>query len=357
MRRCRLHGGRVWMFSLRRIAIATVGLALGALICWLLFRNTDWPAVGDALRRAHPGYLAGAALCFSGTYFARAWRLRCILEVNGPARYRTAFSAMIFSVLAQMVLPVLRVPLIQSVALSRFLPRPLAQCFGATAADRMVEAAALPLFMLLVVFALPGDLIISIPAAVFSTDAPIEFSGMVFRGGLLLFGSMIGTGVIVLLLLYRYRDSLAERARRWHVGVGDGLQTFIESLHIFEDRRNLARTVLANAVLWVFFLSSVACVLTAFGVPWPWYGPFLMLTLMVLSIILPGAPGFVGQFHLAVVASVIILAPDYPPADAKALAIALHFIYVGCVFVLGVGCAFLEHLNPWKLRQAVEDAA
>jgi len=81
-------------------------------------------------------------------------------------------------------------------------------------------------------------------------------------------------------------------------------------------------------------------VLTAFSIDFPWFTPFLVLAMVAVFISVPVTPGVVGQYHIPIVACLLLAIPGMEPSEAKAVAIVAHILCLIPIAVLGVFCLF-----------------
>lgn len=350
--------GRNVLSVIRQLVMLAAGIIASVLLSWVLFRNTDWSHITDALGHARPGYVVGCVVFFCGTFFARAYRLRAIIEIEGPVRYRPVFNVLAISWLTRTVFPPVPLSVFQAAALFRLLPRPFSHLLGATTADMLIEGLSVSLMLLAVLIFIPTGSDFSVPEDLFAAPGALTVPARLFEQGVSGVWIFVIAQILVVLLIYRFRRAIANGARRWSRRFGDGLEAFVDHLHIFGNRRQLIHMLTANLLHWFCYTACMVCLLEAFDVAWPWYGPFLLVALMGIALTQPGAPGFVGQVHFAMVAGVILMAPQHPVDEVKALAILIHLVYVGSVVVIGLICLLVEQTylrNPQIQPDPVTD--
>ena len=97
---------------------------------------------------------------------------------------------------------------------------------------------------------------------------------------------------------------------------------------------------------------SLAIILYAFGIDFPWYCPFLVIASIAAFITVPIAPGMIGQYHLGVVAGLVIALPNIDLNQAKAVAIVTHALSLLPIGLMGVFCLLRESVaidDLWAL--------
>jgi len=217
--------------------------------------------------------------------------------------------------------------------------------------------------VLIAAFVLPMQPEIYIPAGYFGLEEPITLSRNVMR--VVSLGLAGGTTSVALFLaVYHWRgdqlSGLVARITRpflprFTVRLEDFLKSFSNSINQFQSWRHFVRVASVNAVFWAISLVSFGCLFSAFGLNWPWYAPLLLLSFIVIALLLPNAPGFVGQYHAGVVVSLLTFAPDTPDHTAKAIAITIHLMHMGTLAGLGVACLAWEHVGFATLHKAAAE--
>ncbi len=99
-----------------------VGLVIGALLLWWVFRDTDWAEVGTALGAVHWGWLAVATLFVLFSFITRILRWRYIVRTAKPVSFRSMFSATQIGFMANFILPGRAGEVIRALVLSRGRP-------------------------------------------------------------------------------------------------------------------------------------------------------------------------------------------------------------------------------------------
>ena len=75
---------------------------------------------------------------------------------------------------------------------------------------------------------------------------------------------------------------------------------------------------------WLISLTGVWLWFQAFSLHLPWTAPLVVAVYLAFGTLLPSAPGFVGTYHLAATAALVILGVD--ENIAVSVAVAGHFM-------------------------------
>jgi len=339
--------------SLKQYILLVAGLALGGFVTYVLFRETDWAAVASALARANLFWLLILLIMTFGGFFFQSWRWRYVVEAAGPAPYRALFTSTQISHLAHAILPMRGGPLVRAFFLSRSAKLPFSSCLGASIIDRMPELILFCMMVVAAAMVVPLDGPIVIKADIFHTEEPILLPDNILMQGLRFMAAIFAIVMVVIAVILIGGEWLVAQVQRFRLRrLGVGLRHFARIIHDYRCVRRMSQHVGWTVVTFACHYLGAVALLQAFGIATPWYGPLFLLVMTVLAVVLPGVPGFVGQYHVAVVLSLVVLAPDLSGNEMKAVAVAGHGVYVLMMGVLGVVSLFLEHVSLIQLREA-----
>jgi glycosyltransferase 2 family protein len=342
----------------RRIQIAA-GLALGLVLVWFLFKDTDWNELWQAVAEAKWSWLLLSQVPLWVSFFTRAQRWSYIVRATGPARFRHLFSATQIGFLVNFVLPARMGELVRPLVLSRLTGRPFTQSLAMTALDRVADLVGLLAVMIVATlsFRPTGD--IHLPPAIWDEPLPAEL----IRTGA--WGTLIVIILIVaaLVLLYvntRYALRLSDAvvgvfSQRAAAYVHGMLAHFAGGLDVFRSVGDLVKTCVFSLITWGCFLLAYQCAMEAFEIAAPWYTVFVMVAFLAVAISLPSAPGGFGLFQLAIVATFAVLALDVSYPKALALSLVAHVINLVPITIAGLYCLYRENLSFVSVtRQSVQ---
>lgn len=342
------------------------GLALGGLLLWWVFRGTDWGEVWGALRTVHWGWLAVAEAFVVASFFVRILRWRYIVRTAKPVSFRSMFSATQIGFLANFVLPGRAGEVIRALVLSRLEKIPFSKCFAFVALDRVTDLFGMLAAMLVAVLAFRPDTAAAVsPEAHFPEWAsPLlqpqairtaAFSAMLFM--LVVVAAFVMLYVNQRLVLRWTERILGLVSQRLAERITGMLGHFAEGLHVFRAAGDMAKSLGFSMLTWVCFVLTFETLFRAFDIAAPWYTPFVTLSLVSLVISLPGAPGFIGQYHAAIWAALLICSPSINSNVVRAIAIMGHLINLIPVTLVGLYCLQTEKLGLFALKREGETAS
>ena len=330
-----------------------IGFGIGAYLIWLLFHDTDWPAVGHALREANWWWLALSFSLVFVTFLTRIKRWGYIVRTAQPVSYRSMFSATQIGFLGNFTLPGRVGEVIRAVVLSRLTGMSFSRCFAFVALDRVTDLFGLIVVML-------------ISVTVFHPTAPIvleELSEPIQPDAIRLAAFSTGVvmvGIIASFVLLYLNKNLALKVVAGTVGrvsarlskqLEGMLIQFADGMHVFKSLGDMSRAIGWSLITWTIGTLCYYCVLEAFAIEAPWYTSVIVMAFLAVAISIPSTPGFVGPFHIAIVGAVVVVAPDTDRDVARAAALLAHLINTVPVWITGGICLYTEKLGLLELRR------
>lgn len=341
---------------------------MAAGLLWLLFRGTDWEAFFAALSGVGWGWLLMAQVFAWSSNFTRVRRWSYVVRAVQPASFRQLLSATQIGFLVNFTVPARLGELVRAWLLSRFTGQGLPRSVSMVALDRVFDVIGLLAIMVGAALAFDRDRDVEIAAGAFGNPAPFVVSSAVVRPAATTVLGVLIVAALGLVVLHR-RQSLVLRLTRAAFGwlstglaerLAGILNGFADGLHVFRSGRDLARAVSWSLATWGGGVLSLATIMLAFGLPSPWAASLLAVTLIAVSISVPLAPAAVGQYHLPVVAAVLLSYPGLEPARAKAVAVVAHLSAMVPIAGLGLYCLKRESLGLLRVirrgRGAGQDA-
>lgn len=335
-----------------------LGFAIAAFLIWALFRNTDWHAVGQALRGANWWWLLLAHALVFVTFITRVRRWSYIVRTAKPVSFRAMFSATQIGFLANFSLPGRVGEVIRAVVLARLTGLAFSRCFAFVALDRVTDLFGLITVMLISIFFFRPEA----PVVIEEFDVAIPPDAIQW-GALstaLFMGGIIAAFVLLYLnkgLALRIVDATAGRvSARLCEKLQGMLAQFADGMHVFKSAGDMGRAIGWSLITWTIGTFCYYCVLQAFAIDAPWYTSVVVMACLAVAISIPSTPGFVGPFQIAIVGALMVVAPGTDMDVAKAAAIMAHLVNVIPVWIAGAICLYVEDLGLLELRRQGERA-
>lgn len=328
---------------------ALLGLLLSLGFGVFMFLQVDFARLGAALHTARYSLLVLAMLTQVLTHLVRVWRWKYLMDPVTPVSRLSLLSATAIGFMANMILPAHAGEVIRAYVVSRREPVSTMAALATIVVERMADLVSIVLILIGVVLA-PG-----LPV----TQGPLEDGlrlGGIFAAGL---------GVVLIGSLWSLRTrtaqtlSLLERLlrpvpRKWRGRIVEALAGFASGLHVLSNGRHLLIVLGLSLGLWGMIAYTNFLVFRAFGVQLPMVAAFFVLVVQIVSAVIPSAPGYIGTFHAAVVASLAVF--QIAPEIALSMAIMMHAAFFFPFILIGLGFLWKESLSLRDLR-AVETSS
>jgi uncharacterized membrane protein YbhN (UPF0104 family) len=134
--------------------------------------------------------------------------------------------------------------------------------------------------------------------------------------------------------------------------------SFASGLHVVRHGKRLASVSLLSLLVWLPAGLAIYPVLHAFPteVQWPWYTSLVVLAVVCVGIMVPAAPGYVGTFHAACVAGLLLCAPvDFD--TALAFSVVYHGANVVVLVIAGLICLAVENVSFLEVVRRAESGS
>lgn len=293
--------------SIRRIAIALVGLGVSALAVWLAIRGVDLGRTAQVLGRVTPGPLAIASLALVVQLLVRSARWSRLLPAGqrGSVPARRLVPVVLVGYLGNTVLPARLGDPVRALLVGRREAIPASGALGSVVLERAIDTLTLALLVF--------------PAAALS-GAPDWLT----RAAAL--AAALATTVLIAaqtrlpggLIRHLRRSKRGPRLTPWL----DRADHFAAAMDSAGRRRAVLSAVGLSLLAWLLDGTIYWAAARSLGIELQPAGAMLVSAITVLGTAIPSAPGYVGTFELA--ASTIAVGLGVAPAAALAFAILVH---------------------------------
>lgn len=341
----------------KRLLQVLLGSAAAAVLVWLAFRGTDWPAVAAILRRADGRWIAASQVLLVSSHLLRVRRWTAIVRAARPVAYRTVLIVAQVGFLANVTLPMRLGEGVRAVLLSRRTGARISTSLALVALDRASDLLGFLFVAVIALAAFPARRDVVVPAGALGNAEPWVLSGSLL--GPLVLGAAVALAAVlaVLLVLSAGRSTAAVERWTWlppavRARLAGAAGGFAAGMGVFGSRRGMVGSTSASVAAWLSAVASLACLSRAFGLETAWYVAFVMQTLIALFAAAPIAPGLLGQFHLAVIACLLLAAPGVGLTEARAAALGIHVFSILPVVALGLLGLVLDRTRPEPVSAA-----
>jgi uncharacterized protein (TIRG00374 family) len=330
-----------------------VGALLSIFLLWFLFRDTDWQVLSSVLREVDVSWLFLALVLSFSSSFTRVQRWSYVVRASQPATFRSMFSATQIGLLVNLLIPARLGDVVRGYVLASLAKIPFTRSLTLVALDRINDIFAMVTVLLIALSSFPSDRDIEFAAGAFGNYEPFVVSSSLIQPVAVSLTAALFIVIIIMVFLYfrqefvlRFLSRVLEPvSSRVAASLCEMFLNFAAGMHIFRSGMQMTKSVLLSLITWGLVALSLAAVLKAFHLEFPWYGPFLMLAILGVFTAVTVTPGMVGQYHVPVVASLLMILPGMNVNEAKAVAIVAHLLAILPPVVLGVYCMLSEQLH------------
>lgn len=329
---------------------ASIGIGISAIFLYLAFRGQDFREIGAALRETSIWWVIPALVLYFAGVYLRATRWRILLRSVAPtATTNQLFPIVVIGFMANNILPLRAGEIVRSVVIGREFGVRKTSALATIAVERIFDGITMLGFLAfsMIFVSLTSELQ---SLAILSF---IIFAGLLLALVLLTFGGDVVTRLLQL-VLGPLPDRVGTRVEQM-------AESFLSGLGVLKSRRDLAKVVVTSIGAWLLEASMYYLLAIGFGaqVRDVMNGAVTLLTTGVanLSTLIPGAPGYIGQFEYGV-KLVLNGAFNISEHNALAYAILVHAALYFPITILGLVEWFRRSLSVRDLTddRAVESA-
>lgn len=303
------------------------GFILSAIFLYLAFRKVDLKDLKMAFSQAEYIYLIPVTLLVLFAQWIRSYRWGLILKPVKRLDQWTLFSLTSVGYMAILLLPVRLGEFARPYLLNRKYGLGLSPTLATITIERVFDGLTLMIVLAFVIATVP------LPKWVANT-------------GIIMLTVFFSLFVLLLLLAIKKNYStkvingvfskFPHRISRRMIHL---LTSFLEGLEILPSLRKNVFVGFLSVTLWITIGFIIYLLFLSFKFDLPLIAAYTVLTLTTLGIMIPAAPGFVGNYHIFVIIALTLF--KIPKSEALTFAIMLHFINVGLIILLGL--IFLPH--------------
>lgn len=334
------------MKKILRFLIAT---GIGVFLLWLVFRTTDLIALWEAIKTCNIGWLILCILTILLSFITRVIRWHFIVNSNENVSFRHLFTSTQIGFMANFLLPGRIGEAIRAGMLTKFTRVPLSKSLTYVGLDRTSDLLGLLMILCFALIGFHPKENITLPPDVLDVTIPADL----IQKTVLLTMTIIFLISISCVFFYLYSLRLVSLIKKSEKIWGKKVVHFItqisenirDAISMIKSPKAIIGAGLFSCLTWGTFWLSYICLFKAFNIQYPWYTPPVSITLISIMISVPGAPGFIGQFHAGVIGGLVLTAPTVDINVARAISILAHGANFISVIAVGLICIYIEQLS------------
>ena len=323
-----------------------VSLAVSAALLWFVFRSVDFDELLERLISLDLVFVLGALIGMALVQAFRAWRfaylVRPLAPNSQPALIRIAHLGMFLI----MFMPLRLGELARPYLMKRELKIPLTSGLGAAALERTMDGLCVVLLFFIGISAL---------------DPSIEVPDLLHQAGWMtlgIFGSVLTVIVVSLVaqqqverfmtLCFRpLPESVQQKLFELYRGVIDGFRTL-------PDFSSALTVIGSTLVIWLLNALAFFSAVKAFGWTLGFSSGLLLVCILVIAIMIPAGPGFLGTYQAAMTLGLGL----WGVSETDAAAYGLVVYPLSLLVVVGFGAfGYWSKPTARKKTSAVQEVA
>jgi len=164
-----------------------------------------------------------------------------------------------------------------------------------------------------------------------------------------------------LYLFLRYHKTLEDFGRRicrerwpgFYIGVKKFIRSFTKGIELLRSSKHLAGSLLISLLFWTAHMLVVFFLFRSFGFGLPLGAAAAVMIINTIALLVPITPGNAGTFEVAV--STSLTAFSIGRSDAVMFALALHFIDLIPMYILGMAFLRMEKVSIKDIKSQHEE--
>jgi hypothetical protein len=325
-----------------------LGLAVSLVVTIVLLRTVEPDRLLAAFRQMEWWYLLPATAATFVSYFLRAVRWQQLLAPVKHCPLGSLYPVTIIGYMANNILPARLGELVRAFLLAERESIPKGTSLASLVIDRIMDGFSVLLIVLATM------LLLRLPVG-------MESVGDAFRGGAAMI-ALFYLAVLIFLGLLVYRRSLAERIvamlvrpmpERIADAIKGGVSSFISGVVLPASLRAWMGLLLSSAAIWIAALIPIHLVLMAFGLHLPFTASLFIMVFLVLAVMVPATPGYLGTYHAACTYALMAFSVD--KEKALGMAVVIHGLNFLPVILAGFYYLWRLDLKFGRLRRVTEE--
>lgn len=312
----------------------TAGYALSVVCLVWALHNYNFRELPADIRSLDWKWVAVGVLAESSVYVTHAWRWNTLLSPVSRLGFWRTVQAIYIGLFANEVLPLRVGELIRCYLLAHWNDLRISLIFASATVERLLDGV----FMLATFFL----------TAAFVKGIPRDLTILVNIIGILIF---VGTGVLLWVILRKQHAHLVVSESRWAAT----LRHVVEGLHLMGNPASMGVTIAVSALYMALQVVSYWALMKAFLLDFSFWQAGGVLAIVRFATAVPNAPGNVGLFQAACVATLPLFGLERH--DAQTFSFVLFFALALPLLIGGAVATALTGVNLRELRDRARRGA
>lgn len=268
---------------------------------WWAFRNADWASQVASLKSANYLWVVPYLVVLTLIHVARTLRWGCLLSGLERVPFRKLNEASGIGFMMLLVLPFRLGEFARPFLIAQRSSIRRSAAMTSVVLERITDGMSVAVLMRVLLFFVPSD----VPELRYVTlGANLMFA--VFGGGL------------AFLLFALWHQARAVHLVRTTVGrvapgvadkMADVVDTFVGAMRQLPDRRQMVGFFLYTVAYWALNGAGMAMLSRAFGLNMTLFQGYVVMSVLVVGVMIPAAPGMLGTFQAAVKVGLSLFVP------------------------------------------------
>jgi len=308
-----------------------VGIAVSALFVYLSLRGVNFAVLRESLQGIVFWQLLPFLFLTILMQGLRILRWGIIVEPLGKLDKLSLFAIANIGFLAIVALPARLGELMRPFLLSRRGDINLSAALGTIVMERILDGFAILAFALLSLFF-------------------IELPPWLVKGSVVF--ALLNGVLFLAVIIHIFREKGVKQKKGIHPildKLRDLLDNFLAGFQIIKGRSKLFLVLSLSLLLWFVNVWAIYSLFTAFHLSLPPVAAVILMTVLIVGIAIPTAPGFIGNWHYACVLGLGLFGIE--KSQALSFAVFYHILAVGVVVCLGLASLPFLHLDFSGLKR------
>jgi glycosyltransferase 2 family protein len=300
---------------------------------YLSLRGANLREVLGLVAKVDVAYLPPAILLLLGAFVIRAVRWRRVLSPVKVIRVSSLFASTMIGFMANNLLPFRAGEIVRAYSISKNERISLSSAVASLVIERLLDGIVISGFLLLLL------VFVSLPPWLVSFNY------------LLLSVYVISACTAFILVWAIGRNHRWLTKQRWEKLI----RHFSAGLEVCTDAKQILMSIMLSLAHWFIITGYYYCLFLACGLSLPFLAAVSLVVIVGIGIMLPAAPGYVGNFQYFTVVALSLFA--IPREDALAYSLIAHAGQFIPVTVVGLLYFVRQSIGLAELRGAEETVA